>query len=111
MRLCATLHTNQLINMNTVVAGTRIIPLVIENKKIECVEEICRTNYPIIQVIPLRKLKVGIVTTGNEVFYKRIKDRFGPVINEKFKELGCEVIRQLFSKDDSEMISEAIKSL
>lgn len=27
--------------------------------------------------LPLRKLKIGIVTTGNEVFYKRIEDKSG----------------------------------
>lgn len=109
--MVATLHSNQFISENTVVAGSRIIPLVTENKKIETVEQICKENYPIIEIVPLRKLKVGIVTTGNEVFYKRIKDKFGPVINEKFKELGCEVIRQLFSRDDSDMIAQSIKTL
>jgi len=107
----ATLHTNQFINENTQIAGTRIIPLVINKEKIEVVEEICRTNSPIVEVLPLRKLKAGIVTTGNEVFYKRIEDQFGPVINEKFKELGCTVIKQIFSKDDADMIAESIKTL
>jgi len=107
----ATLHTNQFINENTQIAGTRIIPLVINKEKIEAVEEICRTSSPIVEVLPLRKLKAGIVTTGNEVFYKRIEDQFGPVINEKFKELGCTVIKQIFSKDDADMIAESIKTL
>lgn len=107
----ATLHTNQFINGNTKVAGTRIIPLVINEEKIKAVEEISKTNWPIVEVIPLRKLKVGIVTTGNEVFYKRIEDKFGPVIEKKFKELGCSVIKQIFSKDDADMIAESIKTL
>lgn len=107
----ATLHTNQFINENTKIAGTRIIPLVINDKKIKTVEDICRTNSPIIEVIPLKKLKVGIVTTGNEIFYKRIEDKFGPVINRKFEELGCSVIKQIFSKDDADMIAESIKTL
>lgn len=107
----ATLHTNQFISGNTKVAGTRIIPLVINEEKIKAVEEISKTNWPIVEVIPLRKLKVGIVTTGNEVFYKRIEDKFGPVIEKKFKELGCSVIKQIFSKDDADMIAESIKTL
>lgn len=107
----ATLHTNQFINENTKIAGTRIIPLVVNKEKIEVVEEICRANSPIVEIMPLRKLKVGIVTTGNEIFYKRIEDKFGPVINEKFKELGCTVIKQIFSKDDADMIADSIKTL
>lgn len=107
----ATLHTNQFISENTKIAGTRIIPLVINDEKIRAVEKIGENNFPIVEVMPLKKLKAGIVTTGNEVFYKRIEDKFGPVINEKFKELGCSVIRQIFSKDDSDMIAESIKTL
>lgn len=107
----ATLHTNQFITENTKIAGTRIIPLVINEEKIKAVEKIAKDNWPIVEVIPLRKLKVGIVTTGNEVFCKRIEDKFGPVLNEKFKELGCSVIRQIFSRDDSDMIAESIKTL
>ncbi|KZL89516.1 molybdopterin-binding protein [Clostridium magnum] len=107
----ATLHTNQFINENTKIAGTRIIPLVIDEEKVKVVEEICKINYPIIEVKPLKKLKIGIVTTGNEVFYKRIEDKFGPVIEKKFKELGCSVIKQIFSKDDADMIAESIKTL
>ena len=107
----ATLHTDQFISENTKVAGTRIIPLVINDEKIKAVEEMSKTNWPIVEVIPLRKLKVGIVTTGNEVFYKRIEDKFGPVIEEKFKELGCNVVKQIVSKDDADMIAESIKIL
>jgi len=109
--MMATLHTDLVINMNTIVGGTRIIPLVIENNDLTRMEEICRSNYPVVQVVPLKKLKAGVVSTGNEVFYKRIPDRFGPVVHEKFKELGCEVVRQTFSKDDPDMIAQSIKTL
>lgn len=107
----ATLHTNQFISENTKIAGTRIIPLVINEEKIKEVERVSKDNWPIVEVIPMRKLKVGIVTTGNEVFYKRIEDKFGPVIEKKFEELGCSVIKQIFSKDDADMIAESIKIL
>ena len=107
----ATLHTNQFITENTKIAGTRIIPLVINEEKIKAVEKIAEDNWPIVEVIPLKILNAGIVTTGNEVFNKRIEDKFGPVIIEKFKELGCSVMRQIFSKDDPDMIAESIKTL
>ncbi|MCT8978538.1 molybdopterin-binding protein [Clostridium sp. CX1] len=107
----ATLHTNQLVEGNTVIAGTRIIPLVTKEEKIKSIERICSDNYPIVQVLPLQNKKVGIVTTGNEVFYKRIEDKFGPVIRSKFDKLGCTVEKQVFAKDDSEYIAASIKSL
>lgn len=107
----ATLHTNQVISEATMVAGTKIIPLTLEQEKIEEVERICKENYPIACVKPFKKLKIGIVTTGNEVFYKRIEDKFGAVIESKFSELGCSIIEQVLSKDDSDMIADSIKYL
>lgn len=109
--ILSTLHTDQLVDVNTVVAATKIIPLKIEDTKIKEVERICQQYNPVVEVKPLLKLKAGIVTTGNEIFYKRIPDKFGPVLAEKFKEFGSEVIEQIFSKDDSDMISESIKTL
>lgn len=107
----ASLHADRLVDINTVVAGTKIIPLMIDEKKIACMERICQDNHPVIQVLPLLKLKAGIVTTGNEIFYNRIPDRFGPVLKDKFQELGSEVMEQLFSKDDPDMIAEQIRKL
>lgn len=106
----STLHTDRIVDENTLLASTKIIPLKTEEKKIISVEKICSENYPVVQVKPFLKLKAGIVTTGNEVYYKRIPDKFGPVLIEKFRELGSEVIKQIFSKDDPNMIAESIKT-
>lgn len=109
--MVVTLHTDRLVDAETIAGGTRIIPLITNSKKIVEMERLCKDNFPIIQVLPLRKLKVGIVTTGSEVYHKRIKDKFGPVIRDKFDELGCEVIGQIFSTDDEEMITRSINQL
>ncbi|KNZ43351.1 molybdopterin-binding protein [Acetobacterium bakii] len=109
--MVATLHTDRLIDGGTTVGGTRIIPLITDSQKIIEMERICQNNYPMVQILPLRKLKVGIVTTGSEVYHKRIEDKFGPVIRDKFEELGCEVIGQLFATDDENMITAAIHQL
>ncbi len=104
----ATLHTNQRIVKGKTVAGTRIIPLVIEEKKIKLVERICRENAPLVELKPFRAAKVGIVTTGSEVYYGRIKDQFGPVVIRKLKEFNCEVVGQDFVSDRVDLISESI---
>ncbi|MGO0916303.1 molybdopterin-binding protein, partial [Clostridioides difficile] len=41
--------------------------------------------------------------------YSRIVDKFGPVIEEKVKGFGCEVIGQTICPDDKEIIKSAIK--
>lgn len=109
--MIATLHTDILVEKGSVVAGTRIIPLVIEKHKIEQIEKICTEEGPIIWIEPLKTMKVGIITTGSEVYTGRIKDKFGPVIKNKVAEIGSEVIKQIFVSDSVSMIKDAIDEL
>ncbi len=104
----ATLHTDQYIAQARSVAGTRVVPLVIDEEKIRRVEAICARHYPVVQVIPLRSFNVGVVTTGSEIFHGRIKDRFGPVLRKKFAAYGSQVMDQTFVSDDPEATRRAI---
>ena len=89
-------------------AGTRVVPLVIDEKKIEQVEAIC-AEYPyVVGIKPFVHHNVGLVTTGSEVFHGRIKDKFGPVIRNKFSNLGSTVMGQRLSSDDPSMTRDAI---
>ena len=88
-------------------AGTRIIPLVIEAQKMDAVKEIAG-DKPILEIKPYKHKKVGVVTTGNEVFYGRIKDTFGPVVMDKVKEYDSEVVGQKIVNDDPENITKAV---
>jgi molybdenum cofactor synthesis domain-containing protein len=94
-----------------IIGGTRIIPLITAEKNIIEMEEISAQYNPIVAVLPLKKMKIGMVTTGSEVYHKRIEDKFGPAIRAKFKELNCEVIKQLIVNDKEEMITQAIIQL
>lgn len=107
----STLHTDQRVREGKTVAGTRIIPLVIDKQKIKEVESICRCYSPLIQIKPLRSLKVGIVTTGSEVYHGRISDRFGPVVMKKLEESGCHVLGQTFVSDQVDQIVNAVRGL
>ena len=79
----ATLPNNIPVKIGELVGGARIIPLVIEKEKMDRAKSLIKD--PILNVRPYKKYKVGIITTGNEVFYGRIEDKFGPVILEKLK--------------------------
>lgn len=107
--ILATLHNNTPVKKGEKVAGTRVIPLTIEEEKIKKAEEIIKDK--IVSVIPITSKRVGIVTTGNEVYLGRIKDAFGPVIIKKVEEYGCEVIGQVILPDKQEKITEAINNL
>ena len=52
--------------------------------------------------------KVGIVTTGSEVFKGRIQDAFGPAIRAKLAAYDTEVMGQVILDDCQEDISAAI---
>ncbi|RDY28002.1 molybdopterin-binding protein [Romboutsia weinsteinii] len=106
--MMATLHNNYEVKNGLKVAGTRVIPLVISQEKLD-EAKVVLGGEKIINVIPYKTKKVGIVTTGNEVFHKRILDKFGPVIENKVSKFGCEVIGQTICPDDKEIIKNAIK--
>lgn len=106
----ATRHTNSLVSKGDVVAGTRVVPLVIEEQKIIQAEELLQ-RADLMSILPLKHYKVGLVVTGNEVFHQRIVDGFGPVVSKKFEALGSQIIEQVFVPDDSTEISNAIQNL
>jgi molybdenum cofactor synthesis domain-containing protein len=91
-------------------AGTRIIPLVIEKEKMEQVRALCGDG-PIMKVEPFEKRRAGIVTTGSEVFSGRIVDSFTPVVKAKIEYFGSEVIGTRLSGDESENIEGCIREL
>lgn len=92
------------------IAGTRVIPLVIEKEKMEKAKEVTEGG-PIFWILPYQTKKIGIVTTGSEVYKGRIKDAFTPVLQRKFAEYGMEIKRQLLVGDEHEKITEAIQDM
>lgn len=107
----ATMHSNQLVTAGKTVAGCRVVPLVIAVDKICNVEKIGRLAFPIVQIKPLISMKVGIVTTGSEVYHGRIQDQFGSVLQKKITALGSTILRQIIVDDRVEMIHQAIQTL
>ncbi len=107
----STIHGNVVVKKGKVLAGTRIIPLVIEEEHIKHIEELAAVGGPIVEIKPLIPHKVGVVTTGNEVYQGRIPDKFGPVIFNKMQELGSSITRQILAPDSVDIISASIKEL
>lgn len=90
------------------IAGMRVVPLVIEEEKMNRVKEICG-DEPIFCVLPFRRMKAGIVTTGNEVLSGRIRDQFTPAVVKKLEEAGMDVMGNVLTGDDPEKVSGAIR--
>ena len=106
----ASIHENQLVKKGQKVAGTRVIPLFVNESIVIGAEKVLQNGH-LIEVLPLKKMKIGLVTTGSEVYTGKIKDAFGPVLKRKFGDLGSEVVKQLFADDNEDMIADCIKQL
>lgn len=106
----STIYGDQVVQPGDTLAATRIIPLIMEEARIVELEQLAQTFAdPIVQVKPFLKKRVGLVTTGGEVFTGRIADKFGPAIRAKVEALGSEVVEQRFAPDDKEEIEKEIK--
>jgi len=90
--------------------GTRVVPLMIDEKKMEHARHIAG-NEPLLRLLPFHTKKYGLVTTGNEVFYNRIQDTFSPVIREKMVKYGCEMVQHRIQDDNHEKITRAINEM
>jgi hypothetical protein len=109
--MMATLHTDQLVKGGRIVAGTRIIPLTIKKEAIRAAEAHCSPNDPVVSIRSVRPHSIGLITTGSEVYHKRIADQFGPVIRKKIASLGSRMLRQIYVPDDIGMTVAAIAAL
>jgi len=107
--MCATLQDNTPVKKGEQVAASRMIPLVGGRKVVSDAVALAEAAFPIVQVVPLPKVKAGLVITGSEVFYGRIQDRFEGVLREKLERIGSEVTVVGFAPDDIALIAEEIK--
>lgn len=107
--MIATRHGNTPAKKGDKLAGTRIIPLVIEKEKMYSVQELCGEE-PILKLLPYKLKKAAVIATGSEVFTGRIKDTFTPVIEEKLAEYGVEVVFKQVLGDDPEAVTASIKA-
>lgn len=106
--MCSTLHDNTPVKKGETVAATRLIPLIAERRLIVEVEDIASSGSRIVEVLPLQRVKIGLVITGNEVFHGRIKDRFEEILRAKALLLGSHILLVRFAPDDKTVIAEEI---
>lgn len=80
-------------------AGTRVIPLVISQEKMDRAVE-AAGGEPLFSILPFHPKKTGIVTTGSEVAKGLIQDTFTPVLEEKLGEFSAEILGRTLPGDD-----------
>ena len=132
--MCATLHNNTVVRKGRTVACTRAIPLIVKKDIIEeairIANSVKESKYQsikdsdaltlghsdthlhgIIEVKEMRRPRAGVVITGNEVYYGRIKDAFAPVIADKIQRAGGEIVGVYYAPDDESFIESRLREL
>lgn len=108
--MIATRSSGFLVKKGDLLAGTRIIPLVIEKEKMDKLKKVVG-DEPLFKVVPLKKVRYGLITTGNEVASGRIKDSFTPILNQKMALLGAEMVEHDLLADNPVNITLAIRRM
>ena len=88
--------------------GARIVPLWTDKWQVEKAKEILNAG-PVFEVKTFKKLKVGCIITGDEVYYGRIKDAFRPVLEEKLSNFDAQILGFEFLPDDEVKLVETYK--
>lgn len=105
--MIASRHGNTYVKKGDKLVGTRVIPLVIDEKKLDTAKKIAG-DTPIFKITPFKHKKAAILVTGNEVKKGLIEDKFSDVVKEKFKEFGADVFEPVLVGDDNAEITKQI---
>ncbi|EGO2825469.1 molybdopterin-binding protein [Enterococcus faecalis] len=103
--------TNIEVQKDEKVAAFRVIPLTISKSQLEKARQLS-TSEPLISVKPFKKIRVGIVTTGSEVYTGLVEDAFYPVLKAKFSAYPLvTIVKQEIVDDQPQKITVAIKKM
>ena len=105
--MIATRHTNTAVHPGDKLAGMRVIPLVIEEEKLERAEQTAGKR-PLLRLTPWKLKTAAVITTGSEVAKGLIEDKFTPVVERKLAAFGIRMIRHVLTGDDPGRIREEI---
>jgi hypothetical protein len=106
--ILSTIHQHTPCTPGMAVGATRIISLTTSERQIDQVERWCKKEGPVLEILPYRKLKIGVVITGNELFKGRIKDRFDDRVGKKIVHFGSRIVKKEVVPDDAHQISRAL---
>lgn len=90
------------------VASAKIAPLVTEENKVKEIEELLERNKPVLEVVPPKVTKIGLIITGTEIYEGRIEDAFEPTLKEKLNKYGLEITKSTILPDEENKIKNKI---
>ncbi|MBQ7200850.1 MAG: molybdopterin-binding protein [Eubacterium sp.] len=99
----ATLPDHYRVEVGDKLASMRIVPLFTDEAQIINAERMCEEKK-LIDLLPYKPLKTGVIITGSEIYNGRTKDRFEPVVRKKLSYYPGEIIDVRICDDDKGMI-------
>ncbi len=108
--ILSTKHTDFFVRKGEAVAAGRAVPLVVKEDLLVKVEEIAGKTDLLAVKPPVIK-KVGLVITGNEVYFGRVEDAFVPALTPKLEAFGLEVLAVRFCPDDQAFIKKTLEEV
>ncbi len=106
----STLKNNTPCKEGDLIGVAKVIPLIIQEEELKWVKERF-SERRVIYLKPYKERKVGVIVTGDEVYFGRIKDGFDQQVLPKLKEYGVTVFKKLVLPDDPQKIAQAIREL
>ena len=107
--MIATHRGNTAVRAGDKLCGTRVIPLVIREEKLARAEA-AAGEKPLLELLPFRMKTAAVVTTGSEVAKGLIEDKFTPVLAEKLKAFGIEIIQHSLPGDEPAAVLASIEA-
>ncbi|MCR5508697.1 MAG: molybdopterin-binding protein [Lachnospiraceae bacterium] len=92
------------------IASMRIVPLFTKKEVIDRAEELCKGSK-LIDILPYKSRKAGIIITGSEVYNGRIEERFEKVITGKLDAYPGIIAGVRICDDDTDMIVGSARKL
>lgn len=105
--MIASRHGNTAVHKGDKLCGTRVIPLIIQEEKLQKAEKI-GAGRPIFELLPWKLKTAAIIATGSEVAKGLIQDAFTPVVKKKLSVFGIETLQVCTPGDDRETITKEI---
>lgn len=108
--MIATRHGNTAVRKGDKLAGTRVIPLVIEEETLRRAGE-AAGSAPLLELLPWKLKTAAVIATGSEVAKGLISDSFTPVVERKLAAFGIETVERRTPGDEVEAVAAAIRQV
>lgn len=103
--LLSTAPSGLCVEEGDLVAATRVVPLYVEEDTIRKVEEIASEG--VLKIRPFGSMRAGLVVTGDEVAFGRVKDA-SSIVEEKLAYYGVRVFSKKTVPDQIQAVRDAI---